>query len=699
MSSQTIARPVTAQEAAAREVQLREQLAQQPADTAVLGELGVLCADAGRFDEGYQLLERAVALKPDDPRLRLAAAGIAASNGDLELAERQYRKALVLRAGLAQAHVGLGQIAESRGLLSSAEEQFRAALDADADHVPALMGLARIRLAEGHAEQAVQLFAHVTQQYPQHARALAGYGQSLILRGTPDQAVRPLKRALELDPSLYHVQLLLGQVELTRGNVHKAESAYREVLDSDPDNADALAGLGDALRAQDRAEEAFVAYDGAYRLRPQDELLATLRATCLADMGRIPTAIDDLRAFLVGKPNSQPPRLLLADLLQATGSPAEARAMWETAVERDAHDVLAHAELAQLQERAGDFAAANQTAVGSSKDNRPQICLMRARLAVRRQDYAAAQRELLSLKGARLPVSLARERFRLLGLVHDHGQRHAEAVLAFREAQRVQASPLPHLARGQDVRAGLQKLRDLPALEEPRIVAPVLLLGLPGSGVERIAALLADQRGVQVRDDRFDGQTDFFGDGENPSLRLELSQSQLAVQARRYGRTLQRHVTDAAALVVDWLPVFDARVMAVARRALPGLRAIVVDVDPEQAFLNWLAFGWERRLRINDMREAAHWWRVANEQIEIAAELLPCAHVNADALLADPATVGGELAQFLGVDAIRPGPRTQQRTDMLNGLPSHFAPGHAESYRSVLAEAFAALRDSERTTH
>lgn len=135
------------QQADAHEASLRQQLEQHPDDGKVLFELGVLCAQAGRFGEGRDLLEQAIKLDKDNPQLHLSAAGMAANDGDLDAAAREYRKALLLRADLPQAHIGLGQIAEAREQGSTAEEHFTTALKADPDNADAQLGLARLRMS------------------------------------------------------------------------------------------------------------------------------------------------------------------------------------------------------------------------------------------------------------------------------------------------------------------------------------------------------------------------------------------------------------------------------------------------------------------------------------------------------------------------------------------------------------------------
>ncbi|MGB8715765.1 MAG: tetratricopeptide repeat protein, partial [Rhodanobacteraceae bacterium] len=674
-----------------RDAAMRQQLEQHPEDATILADLGVLCADDGRFGEGRDLLERAIELDQSNALLHVSAAGMAANDGDLDAAESAYRKALSLQADMPLAHVGLGQLAEAREQFSTAEEHFEEAVRVDPENADALLGLARLRMEQGHIEQAVQMFVRVTQLYPQHVRALAGYGQALMLRGTPEQAARPLKRALELDESLHGARLMLAHVELSRGNITAAEKAYRQVLRAQPGNGDGLAGLADALRAQGRMEEAFMAYDAARKMYPDAEELTTLRATCQGAMGHEAEAVEDLRQFMADHPRCKAPRLLLADIYRGRGQLGEAAAMWQEAVDKDDGDALAHAELAILHERRGDFEAADNAASGSTEDNRPSVRLLRARAALRKDDTAAAQRELLALKGAPLVPPLRRDRLRLLGLVHDRASRWAEAVLAFREAQRIEAGPLPMLVDAEHLRPALKSLLAEPELSQPRVAPPVLLMGLPGSGIERVAALLADQPGVFVREDRFGDQPDFFADANDMGMLTTMSQGQLGVQARRYARVQERHVKGNPACIIDWLPVFDARMLPVIKLALPGVRAIIVDAEPRAAYLRWLAFGWQRRLRMQDSTEAARWWNLGKQQLDMAAEHLPVVRVDGDALLQAPDKAGAELAQFLDLKELSPGPLSAQREQSSAGLPIRFAAGHEDKYREVLAEAFAAL--------
>lgn len=672
---------------------LEATLAAHPDDVDTMGRLAVLLARAGDLDAARARVDRALQLRHDDTRLHLLSASIHVGRGEFAAAERAFREALLLRGDEPAAHAGLGQIAELRDDPGQAEAHFKAALKLAPDHADAMLGLGRAHLSQNRPEAAVQLLAHVLQLYPRHAAALASYGQALIQRGTPEQAVRPLKRALEIDPDLLFARLLLAHVHLYAGEVPAAEQAYRAVLKAQPANGDALAGLGDALRMQGRMDEAVLAYAAARRRQPDAEILVTLHATCLGALGREQEAHDQLRAFIAAHPRCQRPRLLLADILHGRGATAEVEAFWKQATEADADDALAFSELAQLHEQRGDYAGAIEASRHSGGDTRNLARLMRARLALRAGDHEAALRDLLALKGAELGIGERRDRLRLLGQAHDRAGRWAEAVLAWREAHRIDAGPLPALLPGETLRNFMPALLDAEPLQAPRVAGPVLLLGLPGSGVERVAALLADQPGIAVRDDRTRSKVDFLAEGGDPSLLGALPQSRLAVLARRYARAQDRAVgVDVTDQVIDWVPFFDARVLPAVRLALPGVRVIIADAEPELAFLRWLALGWQRELRMHDSREAAAWLARARVQLDLAAEYLPTLRIRTDAVLAEPGEAGRELAAFLGLETLRPGRTLALQASQGQGLLDRFGTGREKDYAGVLADAFAAVR-------
>ena len=224
--------------------------------------------------------------------------------------------------------------------------------------------------------------------------------------------------------------------------------------------------------------------------------------------------------------------------------------------------------------------------------------------------------------------------------------------------------------------------------------APVLLLGTPGSGVERVAALLADQPGLLVLRDRIGQATreDEFSQPRFQAYCGDLDEVARRSLRERWQAPLRGGVAEGIT-VVDWLPRWDAHLLALVRRAMPGTRIVVVERDPRDALLNWLAFGWAPGFPCGDVDGAAAWLARARRHVRHGAALDDPRHlfVAADALLDGRAHAIDELARFLGLATIEPGRHAQSMAVGLGGLGVRFPAGHWSNYREALAGPFSQL--------
>jgi hypothetical protein len=211
-----------------------------------------------------------------------------------------------------------------------------------------------------------------------------------------------------------------------------------------------------------------------------------------------------------------------------------------------------------------------------------------------------------------------------------------------------------------------------------------LLLGLPGSGVEVAARLVASLPNVALLDDRFGStpRSDGLSVGDNRYLALDDDQAH--VLARRYARPLERMGLAADALVVDWLPVFDAHFLPLLHRLFGDTRLIVVTREPGAALLDWLALGSAAGWRAVPERDAGAWLAAAQAHLDAARaqSALPVLEIAADALRDDPAGTRARIAAFLGCTDAREAPATT-----VPGLPAMLPRDRAARYADTIAGA------------
>ena len=684
----------------------RDLLAINPEDAEVLHLLGILRGQAGDLDEGLQLVQRAIAQDPDRDVFQHTLGEMQLHAGRLDESEAAYLKARELNPNLTSAYSGLGQIAFLRGDLERAETHFRVALRANEDDAQSLAGLGNIHFARGELRQAASHLTRAAELAPNDALIQGSLANAMLALDTPDFAVQAANNALALKPDYAMARQVLGNALLAKGDMQGARAAFEDLLARGEQLTAAHLGLGDIARAQQQHEEAIAHYQQALQQQPGLHPAAIRRADSLGRSGRADQAIAErLRVLARARqelqerarhyPEAPYVQFALASLLSQRGRDAEALPAWRQAAALLPDNMNVQANLALALESAGepDDAAEQARRVGGAA--RADMALIRARAALRAGDAGQALQVLGSPDAAQWNErpELARRRWKLSGLAHDALEQWDEAVADFRRAMWPNAPALPPLPELDGALPDLLRERAAePVLEPSHLEAPILLIGLPGSGTARLASLLADQAPLAVRSDRFGADVDFVSAVFDDRLLQPLGQSDLALLQRRYMQPLERGARREGARVIDWLPYVDARVLPALKRALPGLRLVQVQGDPRDALLNWLAFGAHARLPMRDPVEVARWLKTALAHQALAAELLPACSIDARAVVADPhGKQGRTLAEFLGLEQLAPGPLTGAAEKNRLGMPVSFEPGHAKHYRDALAEAFAAL--------
>ena len=670
----------------------RARLDDHPNDVDALHLLGLLRHQRGDVAEGMRLIARAHDLAPEDAGIEQSLASLHFRSGDYDAAHTGYERALSLDPNLAAAHSGIGQIALLRGEIPRAEQHFRIALRAGED-AQALAGLGAALLERGDTDAALRHLTRAADLAPEDPIIQMHLGHAFARRGTHAFAEQAFANALRLRPDLHQVRPLLGELLLKSGRSREAEPHYRALLAEPAFAVAGHIGLADVARAENRLEDAVAGYRSALELDPRQSLPVRALAWTLSRIGRNDQAIATYDSYLAQVPDDHPTLTARADLLMLIGRLPEAATAWRALSDGNPGDMQARSRLAMLDEHLGRFDAALAEAdlVLRAQPQDAEMLLIRTRRHLREHDDGAANTTLEALAAQPLSEGQGRLLANYRARIHDRAGNFADAARGFAQAQRGMPMNLPAL---DDPHASLAE-----ALAEPVGAdwadAPVLLLGTPGSGVERVAALLADQPGLIVLRDRIGAmmRVDDFNQPMFAHYTGALGADERDALRERYLAPLRTAQLPPGRTVVDWLPRWDAHLLALVRRAMPGTRLIVVERDPRDALLNWLAFGWAQGFGCADVDTAAGWLVRAQKHLRFGAELDAPRRITvaADPLLEDAESHGVELARFLGLDALTPGPQLAAMASVLGGLPARFPAGHWRGYATALAAPFQML--------
>jgi len=179
--------------------------------------------------------------------------------GRVDRAMLKYLEAVRLDPDSALPRERIGYMHLTRDL-ERAEAIFFQLVEDDPSNASALRGLGLARLGQGNLEGAQQALERSLLLEPDSASAHYALGAALGLAGQHDAALEHIRRARALRPDDATLANGLGVTHMMLGEAPLAEEAFRDAIRLDPRIPAYRNNLGLALAAQDRYDEALIAF-------------------------------------------------------------------------------------------------------------------------------------------------------------------------------------------------------------------------------------------------------------------------------------------------------------------------------------------------------------------------------------------------------------------------------------------------------
>jgi tetratricopeptide (TPR) repeat protein len=287
--------------------------------------LGILQAQAGRFDRAATAFEEAVALDPASPQLQYFL-GVAFFN------LQRYDKAAPALTKVVAADPANVDARRMLALSCLNTEEFARTVDLLRDDplkdtdasLQLAYGVALVR--SGRAAEAEALFGKLLAAHADSPELNVVLGQAHAEQGDYDAAVTSLRRALELKSTVAEANSTLGIIFLKQGKLEDSEQALKAELASHP---------GDVRTRYTLAT--------VYELNRQ-----------------VDAALREVRAVLKTRPEYADARYLFGKILLAQGDAPEAAAQLEVAAKLAPDDANVHYQLGQAYQRLGRSELAQQ---------------------------------------------------------------------------------------------------------------------------------------------------------------------------------------------------------------------------------------------------------------------------------------------------------------------------------------------------
>jgi len=334
----------------------RVVLKADPDNRRVRSGLVEVLVKAGRVGEANSLLEAALDKNPSDVAALQQRAELLFEGGQYESSRQALAQLLQYEPNSAEAHYLLSGIYKVKGQFARQYQELNEALRLNPQLLPARIELARALLRDDKASEALQLLQHAPAEQQQSPLLVAQRNWTFL-------ALRDLKSFASGIPSgaagnTPEFLLQRGILKLAEKNLAGAESSFAEALKQSPEEVRALDGLAQTYvreRRPDMALETVRSYAAKEKHATQVQLFA---GNWFLHTGHPDEARAAFEAALAADPANREATLALVEMDERAGNFAAAEKRLERLAARDDHDPAAQKMLAELEEAKGNSQAA-----------------------------------------------------------------------------------------------------------------------------------------------------------------------------------------------------------------------------------------------------------------------------------------------------------------------------------------------------
>lgn len=302
---------------------------ERPTSSEPLAHLGLLEARQEHYPEAIAFYERAMALNPSMPGLRLNFGLALFKAGDYHQAIQEFNPLLKAHPGdqrltilLGMSHYGLGEFANAVPFLKQAAAH-------DSTNLPLLLTLAHSCLLSNQYQCVLDEFHRIVALNAESAEAHMLAGEALDQMKDTAGAIRELRAAVAANPKEPNVHFGLGYLLWTQGQTQDAAREFQAELDNDPGHAQAMLYLADSLIQMNRLEDARPLLEKVVSINPANAMGHLDLGIVYTEAGRNEDALRELKQAAALKPGDVSAHYHLGRLYRSMGRTAEAKAEFD----------------------------------------------------------------------------------------------------------------------------------------------------------------------------------------------------------------------------------------------------------------------------------------------------------------------------------------------------------------------------------
>lgn len=276
----------------------RQLLRQQPGQFDVIHLLGTLLRRSGDLAGSQALLDRAVAMRPQNWAPHFNRGNTLIDRRDFAAAADSLDRAIALKRDHAEAYYSRAIARLELGNAEAARKDAEAALRLKPGYWDAALTLARSFAALNRRDEARQILLRLLAAHPTSQEALLQLARLLHQERDWAQEADVLTRALRADARQPEILVQIAVARRNLGDTGAALQLVDQAMALNPALAATHNMRGEILSEFGRADEALASFAEAIRLDPGSALAHTNQAHALSELGRLTEAMQSYQRAL-----------------------------------------------------------------------------------------------------------------------------------------------------------------------------------------------------------------------------------------------------------------------------------------------------------------------------------------------------------------------------------------------------------------
>ena len=231
-------------------------LKQESNDPRVLSNYGLICKEAGRFEEAIKLWKKSIELYPENPTPYYNLSNLLIDIKRFKEAEVFIKAVINIKPDDYKMHYNLGITLRNNSKEKEAISSFQNSLKLKPDFTEALSNLSATYLEIGNIKDAKVSIKKAIEVEPKEPKLYLNLSKILQENSELKDAEKYVKIAINLNPKFAEAHSNLATILIELGNLKEAELSSRKAIELNPDFAPAYSNIATVMRDIGNLKEA-----------------------------------------------------------------------------------------------------------------------------------------------------------------------------------------------------------------------------------------------------------------------------------------------------------------------------------------------------------------------------------------------------------------------------------------------------------